>query len=118
MGIVSYLSPLMLTFKHQTPCTHCVSDFRTILLQVIDAKPFDGSRRALAREIGINHAHLSRVLLGEDDDGNRYRFSPEIVGRVAKLLPEQQATALIKAYLREVAKDIAQHHGKEAVLVK
>lgn len=80
-----------------------MNEFTSLLSAVIASEPFNGSQRALARAIDINHTHLSRVLAGERD------FSPKVVGRVASLLPKNQSTALIKAYLQEVAAEITQH---------
>jgi plasmid maintenance system antidote protein VapI len=89
-----------------------VSAFLRILEDITAAQPFNGSQRALARAIDINHAHLSRVLTGERD------FSPQVVGRVAKLLPEKRANELIKAYLQEIANEIAEQQEREAVKVR
>lgn len=89
-----------------------MSDFLKILEDVVAAEPYRGSQRALARAIEINHTHLSRVLAGER------AFSPQVVGRIAGLLSERQAQDLIKAYLRQVAEEIAQHHGEKAVAIK
>ena len=85
-----------------TACLHYVKDFTAILNEVIDSAPFDGSQRALALAIEINHSHLNRVLSGERD------FSPRVVGRVARLLPKKKAAELTAAYLRQIAAEIAQ----------
>lgn len=88
-----------------------MSDFTKILEDVVAAEPYRGSQRALARAIDINHAHLSRVLAGDRE------FSPQVVGRIARLLPEQKAQALIKAYLQEIAVEIAMKEGRKAVAI-
>ena len=78
----------------------------------MEAPPYNGRLRALARAIGIDHSHLAKVL-----DGDR-GFSPKVVGRVARLLPDVQADALIRSYLREVASEIGEHHKKPPVMIK
>lgn len=88
-----------------------MNDFTEILKTVIDAKPFDGSIRALARKIRVNHSHLSRTLSGERS------LSPKVIGRVARLLPEAEAEDLIKAYLRQIAAEIAQTHRRKPVTI-
>ena len=89
-----------------------MSDFTRIIEDVIAAEPYLGSQRALARALEINHAHLSRVLAGAR------AFSPQVVGRIARLLPQTQAQALIKAYLQEIAIEIATKEGRRAVTIK
>ncbi len=89
-----------------------MNEFTSLLNDVISSAPFKGSQRALARAIDINHTHLNRVLAGERD------FSPKVVGRIARLLPEKQARALIKAYLQEIAEEIAKNAGREAVAIQ
>lgn len=86
-----------------------MSAFTKILDDVVAAEPYHGSQRALARVIGINHAHLCRVLAGER------AFSPQVVGRIARLLGDKQAQTLIKTYLQEIAVEIAQQQGRKAV---
>lgn len=76
------------------------------------APPFNGRLRALARAIEIDHSHLAKVL-----DGDR-EFSPKVVGRVARLLTDVEADALIRSYLREVAAEISKHHKKPPVVIK
>lgn len=92
-------------FLDGIPCaahtTHYVSEFRKILQQVIDGEPYNGSQRALARALGITHSHLSRVMSGERE------FSPKVVGLVTRTLSAAQADKLIRAYLSEVAEEIA-----------
>ena len=78
----------------------------------MQAPPYNGRLRALARAIEIDHSHLAKVL-----DGDR-EFSPKVVGQVARLLPTPQANALIKSYLQEVAAEIGKHHRKPAVRVE
>lgn len=82
------------------------------LQAVIDSPPFNGSTRALARAIGVDHSHLSRVLDGERE------LSPKIIGRVAKLLPRRRGDALIKEYLRNIASEIATVAQREPVVVR
>jgi histone H3/H4 len=52
------------------------------------------------------------TLAGERD------FSPQVVGRIARLLSEKQAQGLIKAYLQEIAAEIAKKAGREAVAIQ
>lgn len=91
---------------------HSVNDFTEILKEVVSLPPYNGSMRALAKAIAVDHTHLSRVLSGDRE------FSPQVVGRIARLLPDAQAQELIKQYLRKTADEIAQHHGKAAVKIR
>lgn len=88
-----------------------MNDFAELLKRVVDRSPFDGSIRALARKIRVNHSHLSRTLTGDRS------LSPNVVGRVARLLPETEAEDLIKAYLRQIAAEIAQAHRHKPVTI-
>jgi hypothetical protein len=45
-------------------------------------------------------------------------FSPKIVGKVARLLSESEAQEFIKAYLQEIALEIAKKAGREAVAIR
>ena len=89
-----------------------MNDFTQILHEVVSAEPFNGSQRALARAIDVDHTHLSRVLAGERD------LSPKIVGRVAKVVPKKRGNELIKAYLQQVAIEISHHQGEKAVRIR
>ena len=89
-----------------------MSAFLKILEEERHAPPYNGSLRAFARAIGIDHSHLAKAL-----DGSR-AFSPTVVGQVARLLPKERAQELIKAYLQETAAEIAEAEGRKPVLVK
>ena len=79
-----------------------MSEFRKKIEQVINSEPFNGSRRSLARKSEIDHAHLTRMLAGERG------VSPEVVGKIARLLPQKDADELAISYLRDVAAEIAE----------
>ncbi len=89
-----------------------MSDFARILTEIVAEAPYHGSQRALARAADISHSHLTRVISGERD------FSPNVVGRIAKLLPPSQADRLIRAYLREVAAEIAESANRDPVPIR
>jgi hypothetical protein len=101
-----------LTLNPQSGTTHYVSEFCQIVQEVIDTEPYNGSRRALARDIGIDHAHIARLLSG--DRG----FSPKVVGKLARLMPRRKADRLIRAYLQDVAAEIAESAHREPLTIR
>jgi len=101
-----------LTPSPQFRTTHYVSEFRKKIEQIINSEPFNGSRRSLARESDIDHAHLTRMLAGERG------VSPEVVGKIARLLPRKDADELAISYLRDVAAEIAESAHLKPVTVR
>ena len=91
---------------------HLVKSYTDILKTVLKRPPYNGSQLTLAKAIGVTPAHLSRVLSGERE------FSPKIIGKVARLLSDADAQALIKCYLRQIAEEIAKQQGREAVAIR
>lgn len=91
---------------------HVVKSYTKMLKAVLKRPPYNGSQLTLAGAIGVTPAHLSRVLSGERE------FSPKIIGKVARLLSVEDAQELIKCYLREIAEEIAQQQGREAVVIR
>lgn len=86
--------------------------YTQLLELVLNGPPYNGSQLILARAIGVTPAHLSRVLAGDRE------FSPNVIGKVARLLPEADAQELIKCYLREIAGEIAKSEGRRALVIK
>jgi hypothetical protein len=78
----------------------------------MEAPPYNGRLRAFADAIDVDHSHLIKVLKGDR------AFSPKVVGRAARLLPEAKAQVLIKSYLQEIASEIAKNDGREAVVIR
>lgn len=78
----------------------------------MEAPPYNGRIRAFADAIEVDHSHLIKVLNGDRS------FSPKVVGRAARLLPDAKAQALIKSYLQEIAAEISAHEGRKPIGIK
>ncbi len=70
-----------------------MSRARALLEQIVEKQPL--SRRQFAKELGWQHTHLSKVLLGEME------VTRLVVARILSVLDDQEAKQLLESFLTD-----------------
>ena len=72
----------------------------TVLKRLINAVPFEGSQVRFAAHVGLDLPSINRVIRG------RVKASPAIVRKISGALSRDEATAVLTAYLSDLASEI------------
>ena len=86
------------------------------LKRLIEAPPYHGLQGKFAAHVGLDLPAINRIVRG------RVKASPAIVSKICGTLPQGDASAVLSAYLGDLAKEILasapQRSAKVSVLLR